>query len=335
VIGLTGTNGKTTTKELICSVLKQKYNVTATAGNMNNHIGVPVTLLAADSLTEILIVEMGANHPGEIAFLCNLAKPDHGLITNIGKAHLEGFGSYEGVIQTKNELFEWIKKSNGKLFINEDDELLKQLAAGYPAMTYGTNYCADVYGVDAYRERYLSVLWQAGGSNNNTIHSQLTGTYNLYNILAAISIGISFGLDAGQIKSGIESYVPDNMRSQWIGTKDNVLFLDAYNANPSSMKAAIENFAKMEGDDKVLLLGAMMELGGESIAEHIAIVDLIDQYHWRAVVLVGGDFKHISHRYLYFQQALEVKEWLQLQAYLGVKLLVKGSRSMQMEKVLE
>ena len=333
-IAITGSNGKTTTKELVYEVLASTYNTYTTKGNLNNHIGIPLTILAVKKDAELAVIEMGANHQNEIAGYCQYTMPTHGIITNCGKAHLEGFGGEMGVMKGKGELFDYLKLHGGTAFIMNDYAYLKQLSEGISAIkTYGTEN-AEITGLADNSGHFLQVEMTIGTSIKK-IKTNLVGEYNLPNVLVAVAVGKYFNVADESIQKALENYTPSNSRSQLIEKDGNQIILDAYNANPSSMKAAIENFAKMEGDDKVLLLGAMMELGGESIAEHIAIVDLIDQYHWKAVVLVGGDFKHISHRYLYFQQAQEVKEWLQLQAYLGVKLLVKGSRSMQMEKVLE
>ena len=333
-IAITGSNGKTTTKELVYEVLASTYKTYTTKGNLNNHIGIPLTILAVKKDAELAVIEMGANHQNEIAGYCQYTMPTHGIITNCGKAHLEGFGGEMGVMKGKGELFDYLKLHGGTAFIMNDYAYLKQLSEGISAIkTYGTEN-AEITGVADNSGHFLQVEMTIGTSIKK-IKTNLVGEYNLPNVLVAVAVGKYFNVADEAIQKALENYTPSNSRSQLIEKNGNQIILDAYNANPSSMKAAIENFAKMEGDDKVLLLGAMMELGSESIAEHIAIVDLIDQYHWKAVVLVGGDFKHISHRYLYFQQAQEVKEWLQLQAYLGVKLLVKGSRSMQMEKVLE
>ena len=333
-IAITGSNGKTTTKELVYEVLASTYKTYTTKGNLNNHIGIPLTILAVKKDAELAVIEMGANHQNEIAGYCQYTMPTHGIITNCGKAHLEGFGGEMGVMKGKGELFDYLKLHGGTAFIMNDYAYLKQLSEGISAIkTYGTEN-AEITGVADNSGHFLQVEMTIGTSIKK-IKTNLVGEYNLPNVLVAVAVGKYFNVADESIQKALENYTPSNSRSQLIEKNGNQIILDAYNANPSSMKAAIENFAKMDGDDKVLLLGAMMELGSESIAEHIAIVDLIDQYHWKAVVLVGGDFKHISHRYLYFQQAQEVKEWLQLQAYLGVKLLVKGSRSLQMEKVLE
>jgi UDP-N-acetylmuramoyl-tripeptide--D-alanyl-D-alanine ligase len=337
VIGLTGTNGKTTTKELIHSVLKQKYRVVATSGNFNNHIGVPVTLLSAGKSTEILIVEMGANHPGEIEFLCRLARPTHGMITNIGKAHLEGFGSFEGVIRTKNELYESIRESGGKLFANKDDELLQELAGGYPAYTYGTSGDADIIGSADTRDRFLTVNWrERSRKGSHTANSHLTGGYNLHNILAAISFGVWFDLTPEQIGAGIESYVPDNMRSQWITTETNTLLLDAYNANPSSMELAVRHFASMKLPRSVAILGDMFELGVQSPAEHLKIIQLAEELGFDELFFTGPQFYNLASGYPYhfFPEVDGLKVYLDINPLTDSHILIKGSRGMQLEQLV-
>ena len=319
-IAITGSNGKTTTKELLHEVLASTYTTYSTKGNLNNHIGIPLTILAVKKDAAIAIIEMGANHQQEIAGYCQYTLPTHGIITNCGKAHLEGFGGEAGVIKGKGELFDYLKLSGGTAFIMNDYAYLKKMSEGISTIkTYGTE-TAEITGVVDKSGHFLQVV-MTNGTSIKKIKTNLVGEYNAVSDKA--------------IQNALEHYFPSNSRSQLIEKEGNQIILDAYNANPSSMKAAIENFASMGGDDKVLLLGAMMELGNESIAEHISMVDLIDQYRWKAVVLVGGDFKNVPHRYLYFQKVQEAKEWLQQQAYLGVKLLIKGSRSIQMEKVLE
>jgi len=337
VIGLTGTNGKTTTKELIHSVLKQKYATVATTGNYNNHIGVPITLLAADQHTEVLIVEMGANHPGEIAALCAIAQPDFGLITNIGRAHLEGFGSFEGVIQTKNELYRWIIDHQGTLFVNDDDLLLKSLVNDYPCYTYGTSKHAAISGQADHPDRYLSVTWQKQSDNQaQNLQSHLTGGYNLQNILAAVSVGTRFGLNPSQIREGIESYVPDNMRSQWIQTDKNVLFLDAYNANPSSMELALNNFASLQLPHAVVILGDMFELGSYSSEEHLKIIQLADRLGFEKVLLIGEHFSQFSSdfSFLFFKRLDQLKVYLTQNLIQESNILIKGSRGMKLEQVV-
>ncbi|MFA6126059.1 MAG: UDP-N-acetylmuramoyl-tripeptide--D-alanyl-D-alanine ligase [Bacteroidales bacterium] len=337
VIGLTGTNGKTTTKELVHSVLKQKFNTVATAGNLNNHIGVPVTVLSTRQDTEILIVEMGANHPGEIDFLCNICRPTIGLVTNIGIAHLEGFGSFEGVIQTKTELYRWINHIGGKLFYNVDDPLLKELVGSYAGISYGSGPGAQVIGQPSTSERFLSLQCKTNAhAQFFDIRSHLTGSYNLYNILAAAAIGSYFGVSDEQIKTGIESYVPDNMRSQWIQTGKNVLFLDAYNANPSSMSLALENFASLKMPHSIAILGDMFELGQHAPAEHLKIIKQAGQLDLDRVLFAGEQFyQHaVGFPDLFFENINGLKSYLAQDQIENCNILIKGSRGMQLEQLV-
>jgi UDP-N-acetylmuramoyl-tripeptide--D-alanyl-D-alanine ligase len=332
-IAITGSNGKTTTKELIHSVLSATYKTYTTKGNLNNHIGIPLTILAVQKDAEIAVIEMGANHQKEIESYCHYTLPTHGLITNCGKAHLEGFGGIEGVKKGKGELFDYLKAHNGTAFIMNDYGYLQQMSKGVAHIkTYGTAN-AEITGTVAGSSEFLEVQITYGAAIKN-IKTHLVGAYNLPNILAAVTLGKYFNVADEKIKTTLESYIPTNSRSQLIEKDGNKIILDAYNANPSSMKAAIENFAKMEAQNKILLLGGMMEMGEESLAEHKALVGLISNYQWHQVVLVGGDFNNISHPYIYFNNSTEAKEWLQQQHFKNVTMLIKGSRSMQMEKVL-
>ncbi len=333
-IAITGSNGKTTTKELVSEVLASSFKTYTTRGNLNNHIGVPLTLLSIRKDAEMAVIEMGANHQKEIEGYCRYTMPTHGLITNAGKAHLEGFGGVEGVRKGKGELFDYLRTHDGTAFIMNDYEYLQTMSAGIPHIqTYGTTN-AMVTGIATQSGSLLNVQ-MTGGTEIKEIKTNLVGEYNLPNVLAAVAVGKFFHVADDAIKNALENYVPSNSRSQLIEKDSNQVILDAYNANPTSMKAAIENFAKMAGGDKVLLLGGMMELGAESVAEHEGVIKLIDQYPWKSVVLVGGDFEQLSHRYQFFPNALEAKKWLQAQHFQHTQLLVKGSRSMQMEKVLE
>lgn len=333
-IAITGSNGKTTTKELIHAVLSQKYKTYTTEGNLNNHIGIPLTLLKIKKDAEIAIVEMGANHIGEIAGYCLYTRPTHGLITNCGKAHLEGFGGVEGVRKGKGELFDYLRAYGGSAFVMWDYDYLQQMSRGIrEVFTYGTNH-ADITGVTEESATYLKVVITKGHSAGS-IQTQLTGNYNLPNVLAAVCLGSYFGVDASTIKKGIENYSPSNSRSQLIHTESNTIVLDAYNANPSSMKLAIENFIRFPANDKVLLLGGMAELGSESIAEHEQILKLIGKNKWKDVVLVGGDFLNIKHPYTNFTNASEAADWISSRSFNNTAFLVKGSRSMQMEKAIQ
>ncbi len=332
-IAITGSNGKTTTKELVHEVLSTTYRTYTTEGNLNNHIGIPLTILKVKADAEIAVIEMGANHRKEIESYCTYTLPTHGLITNCGKAHLEGFGGVEGVRKGKGELFDFLRMHKGTAFIMNDYDYLQQMSAGIATIhTYGTKD-ADITGEVKNSSGFLSVKI-TGGAAIDTIQTQLVGEYNLPNILSAVAIGKYFSVADSTIQSALEQYTPSNSRSQLIVKDSNTFILDAYNANPTSMKAAIENFAKMKGDNKILLLGGMMELGNESVFEHQSIIQLIDQYKWTAVVLVGGDYGKVMHQYINLQNAVQAKEWFMQQRFVNTQVLVKGSRSMQMEKVL-
>ena len=334
VIAVTGSNGKTTTKELVHEVLSTTYKTYTTGGNLNNHIGIPLTILKIRKDAEMAVIEMGANHLNEIASYCEYTLPTHGIITNCGKAHLDGFGGEEGVRKGKGELFDYLRSAKGMAFIMNDYPYLVEMATGIPEiMTYGTQD-ADLTGIVNNSSGFLEIVITKGSSIGE-IKTQMIGDYNLPNILAAITVGKYFHIEEDKIKQALENYFPSNSRSQLIQQGTNKIILDAYNANPSSMKAAIENFAKMEGEDKVLMLGGMMELGNETMIEHAAIIDLIGEYQWKAVILVGSDFNQSKHPYVYFDTAEGAKEWLKEQQYTNTQILVKGSRSMQMEKVLE
>ena len=333
-IAITGSNGKTTTKELIHAVLSEKYKTYTTEGNLNNHIGIPLTLLKIKKDAEIAILEMGANHVGEIAGYCLYARPTHGLITNSGKAHLEGFGGIEGVRKGKGELFDYLRAYGGSAFVMWDYDYLQKMSKGIrEVFSYGTNH-ADITGITEEATPYLKVRITKGKSAGS-IQTRLIGNYNLSNVLAAVCLGNYFKVDPAAIKKGIENYTPSNSRSQLIHAGTNIIVLDAYNANPSSMKLAIENFIQFPVTDKVLLLGGMAELGSDSIEEHEHIIKQIGTGKWKEVVLVGGDFLKIKHPYLSFTNAEEAAKWLVSQAFNNTAFLVKGSRSMQMEKTVE
>ncbi len=332
-LAITGSNGKTTTKELVHAVLSTAYKTYTTEGNLNNHIGVPLTLLRVGRDAEMAVIEMGANHQREIAGYCAYAQPTHGIITNSGKAHLEGFGGIEGVRKGKGELFDWLRAHNGTAFIMADYDYLHDMSKGIPSIfSYGTKD-ADITAIAEKSEPFLTVR-VTKGPVTGTLHTQLVGKYNLPNVLAAVAAGSYFGVPGEKIKQAIEGYTPSNSRSQLIEQGSNRVVLDAYNANPSSMKAAIENFAQLDAPAKVLMLGGMAELGEESLQEHQAIINLIGQYPWTQVVLVGGDFLRIHHPYTRFNNAAEAGEWFRQQAFEHTAILIKGSRSMQMEKVL-
>jgi len=333
-IAITGSNGKTTTKELIHAVLSEKYKTYTTEGNLNNHIGIPLTILKIKKDAQIAIVEMGANHLGEIAGYCVYTRPTHGLITNVGKAHLEGFGGPEGVRKGKGELFDYLRAYGGSAFVMWDYEYLQQMSKGIGEVySYGTNH-ADITGIAEHASPFLKVRITKG-SLAGTIQTRLTGDYNLPNVLAAVCLGSFFKVDPASIRKGIEEYEPSNSRSQLIQKGNNLIVLDAYNANPSSMKLAIENFVHFQAGDKILLLGGMMELGPDSLAEHQQIIQQIGKNKWKNVVLVGGDFLKIPNPYLSFSNAEEASNWVASQIFDNTAFLVKGSRSMQMEKTIQ
>jgi len=332
-IAITGSNGKTTTKELVSTVLASHFKTYTTEGNLNNHIGIPITLLQVQQDAEIAVIEMGANHQKEIEGYCVYTQPTHGIITNCGKAHLEGFGGIEGVRKGKGELFDYIRTHNGTVFAYDDYDYLHEMSKGIQHIEwYGTKN-GTVAGHVLQSEPFLEVVI-AKGTFLSLIKTQLVGDYNLPNVLCAVAVGEHFNVPDEKIKSAIENYIPSNSRSQLIEKGTNKIILDAYNANPSSMKLAIENFAKLHADKKILMLGGMMELGDESIQEHKNIASLIDSHQWDAVVLVGGDFGKIDHGYTFFNNSTEAAMWLQQQHIENTYLLVKGSRSMAMEKVL-
>ena len=356
-IAITGSNGKTTTKELVHATLASTYTTYTTQGNLNNHIGIPLTILSVGKDAQFAVIEMGANHQKEIEAYCRYTLPTHGIITNVGKAHLEGFGGPEGVKKGKGELYDFLRSAQvpaidsaaaaGTAFVLRDSADLMQMSRGIQHLiTYGT-HDADITGGIALSEALLKVDITRGAATG-PIQTQLVGDYNLPNVLVAVAVGKHFGVSDTAIRQAIEQYAPSNSRSQLIERDGLHIILDAYNANPSSMRAAIENFARMaipsdrqrpsdlaaSPTSKVLILGAMAELGPESLAEHQAIIDLIGQYPWQQVVLVGGDFRHLSHPYLSFANSKEAGRWL---AGVGLKdsyLLIKGSRSMKMEEVL-
>ena len=325
-IAITGSNGKTTTKELVHAVLSAQFKTYTTYGNLNNHIGVPLTLLNIKDDAQMAVIEMGANHKGEIASYCAYTRPTHGMITNVGKAHLEGFGGYEGVKKGKGELYDFLRASNGTAFVMWDYDYLREMSEGIKnIIKYGSSNSAIVES-----EPFLKIK-----IDDQIISTQLVGSYNYPNVVAAATIGKHFGISFEKIKAALEAYAPSNSRSQLIEKESNKIILDAYNANPSSMRAAIENFEKIHAENKILILGAMAELGEESLYEHEEIVKLLNKHQWREVVLVGGDFLKIKTPYTTFDNSLKAKDWYRSQKFENAYLLVKGSRSMQMEKVLE
>lgn len=337
VIGITGTNGKTTTKELVNAVLRRKYNVLCTQGNFNNHIGVPLTLLGLNKEHEIAIIEMGANHPGEIDFLCRIANPTYGLITNVGKAHLEGFGSFEGVIKTKSELYRHIEKNHGTIFVNPANSFLTSVLEDNKArIVQYPSHIALIKG-----QTMLKYKWSRG-----LVETHLCGDYNFENLMAAITVGMHFMVSEDTIHQAISEYVPTNNRSQIVQTATNTLIVDTYNANPTSMTASINNFSNMICSNmKIAILGDMLELGAESVAEHRTIIEKLRNSCLNHVILVGPEFgkaleivddnyekaKLFEH---YATRAL-LEEQLQRKNLTNVTILIKGSHGMALEKLVE
>jgi UDP-N-acetylmuramoyl-tripeptide--D-alanyl-D-alanine ligase len=294
VIGITGSNGKTTTKELMHAVLSKRYNVLSTIGNLNNHLGVPFTLLRLKSKHEIAIIEMGANGFKDIEELCAIAEPTHGIITNIGKAHLEGFGDFEGVLKTKRELYEAIERVSGKVVINSDDGILiKALPLSIESLDYGTSIKSSIFGGLLSLSPYVNMKWETKTYRSEDIHTQMVGKYNFYNYLAAIAFGVLFEVKNEQISAAIKEYTPTNNRSQVQKTEFNTLIMDCYNANPTSMRSALDSFAMIDHKDKLFVIGDMKELGSESELEHRAIISLIDSLGLTGYT-VGTSFAKIS-----------------------------------------
>lgn len=334
-LAITGSNGKTTTKELIHAVLSSSFRTYTTEGNLNNHIGIPLTILKIQADAQLAVIEMGANHLKEIENYCVYAQPTHGIITNCGKAHLEGFGGIEGVRKGKGELYDYLRNNKGTAYVMWDYEYLREMSKGISGVIkYGTTDQSHIIGKVLKNDPLLEVEIVQGLDEKN-IQTNLVGEYNLPNILAAVTVGKYFNVAEKDIKKAIENYTPSNSRSQLVEKGTNKIILDAYNANPSSMKLAIENFSGIQADNKVLMLGGMAELGKASLEEHKDIVGLLKKYNWKNVVLVGGDFLKFEHPYIKFKYVSEAKAWLQKQSFENTYLLIKGSRSIQMEKVLD
>lgn len=329
IIGITGTNGKTTTKELVASVLSQKYNIIYTQGNFNNHLGVPLTLLQIKPETEIAVVEMGANHPKEIELLCSLAQPNFGIITNIGKAHIEGFGSFEGVVKTKNELYDYLRNTNGKVFLNNDNPLLKELAHDLTYVSYGKDDSANYNAAILSSNPYLSIKW-----NGMEINTNLVGDYNFENVMAAITVGCCFNIEQELIIKALENYSPTNNRSQFIKTEKNEVVMDAYNANPVSMSNSVRNFRNISDDNHLLILGDMKELGNESMNEHQEILNLVKELGFNNVILVGSEFNKINSGFISFLNVEELISHINNNEIHGKKILIKGSHSIHLEKII-
>lgn len=333
-IAITGSNGKTTTKELIAAVLKTQFVTYATEGNLNNHIGVPLTLLRIKKDAEMAVIEMGANHQKEIESYCHIALPSHALITNVGKAHIEGFGGEEGVRKGKGELYDFIRQNNGTIFRNTDLPYLKDMANGAAKqVTYGSAD-ADYIGKPVMDGVMLNVA-VLNKDKEALLRTNLVGEYNAPNVMAAVAIGLHFGISIDKIKQAIEAYNPDNSRSQWLEAGTNKIILDAYNANPTSMRAAIINFSRTDLTNKVLWLGGMKEMGAAEEQEHKELVKLVDEYQWADVILVGKEFAGISGSHLRFDTSAEAAGYVQQHMPQQAAILIKGSRGSKMELMLE
>lgn len=346
IIGITGSNGKTTTKELLAAVLNKKYHTYFTKGNLNNHIGVPLSLLSINKKHEIAIIEMGANHQQEIEFLCNLAEPNYGLITNIGKAHLEGFGGVEGIIKGKGELYDYIQKSKGTIFLNVDSEVLKNMAKTreLSAITYGKHLQANLEGSLESSNPFISFVWNwsfdgIATKSDNPITSQLFGSYNYDNLLAAVCVGNYFEVDEEHINQALSGYQSEMNRSQILEKNGNTIYLDAYNANPTSMKAALESFAQLKTDKKkLLILGDMFELGEASFNEHHEILNILNNLNLTNACLVGKHFyehKKNFSQFQFFEDRESLIKSRKIEALQNFAILIKGSRGVALEKLLD
>ena len=332
ILGITGSNGKTTSKELCLQVLKKKYNTMATSGNLNNHIGVPLSILSITSDTEIAIIEMGANHINEIEFLCGIAEPDYGVITNVGKAHLEGFGSIEGVLKAKTELYQYLATKNAPVFVKDNDyKLIDKIPDECRIIRFGelknSNHIVQYNGA----QPFVKVLL-----NEIQIKSQLIGDYNFDNIALSIAVGMEFGVESIDIKEGIESYVSSNNRSQIKKTNTNTILLDAYNSNPMSLKKAIQNLENIKHKNKIMILGDMFELGEQTTIEHKKIIDQCLKSGVSNVFLVGKIFNAINNtNYTSFDNILDLITLLKTQSIEDAFVLIKGSRGMKLEQVVD
>ena len=332
IVGVTGTNGKTTTKELLAAVLGEKYNVLYTEGNFNNHIGVPKTLLRLKPEHEMAVIEMGANHPGEIKTLVNIVEPDYGLITNVGKAHLAGFGSFEGVIRTKGELYDYLRDHGGKVFINSGDPILSEIAGSLVRIKYGISDVADaeVNGEVTVCDPYLNFRWRHEDGPWHNVSTHIIGSYNIMNMLAAACVGLYFEVKPEQVDHALATYVPKNNRSELEITTHNSLIIDAYNANPTSMNAALTNFRDMKADNKMVILGDMGELGAVSNEEHQKVVDFLKDSGLDEVWLVGKEFGRTVCPFRKFNDVEEVKQAIAAHRPEGRCILIKGSNSMHL-----
>ena len=334
IIGITGTNGKTTTKELLAAVLSTKFNLLYTEGNFNNHIGVPLTLLRLTHDHEMAVIEMGASHPGDIKELVDIVHPNYGIITNVGRAHLEGFGSFEGVIRTKGELYDYIRRSKGKIFIKKENEYLQSIAKGIEQITYGNGDDAFASGQVVSCDPFLVFNWKQQGKLH-TVETHMIGSYNLDNVLAAVAVGRFFKIPAERISRAIAAYEPTNNRSQFKKTDNNELIIDAYNANPSSMKVALDNFITMPVQPKAIILGDMRELGPTSDELHAEVVEQIKKGQFDKVFLCGEHFSKVGKEFSPSAPREEVVEELRKQPLKGYHILIKGSHSMGLEKLVD
>lgn len=336
-IAITGSNGKTTTKELIHCVLSTKYKTHTTKGNLNNHIGIPLTLLQIKKGTEIAVIEMGANHLGEIKGYCRYVQPTIGIITNCGKAHLEGFGSELGVRKAKGELYDYLRANQGKVIAFDDYPYLHEMVRGIEQVIwYGTkqgNLTGNAFQIDPYLQVEFST--ENEKYKQELLKTNLVGGYNLPNVLCAVAVGIYFDVPLVDIRSSLEGYLPSNSRSQLVYRGSNEIILDAYNANPTSMRFAIENMIVNHAENKILILGAMKELGEASIREHQQIIEFIDEYLWKMVILIGAEFQKFANSHTWFENVQSAKTWFWNQQYENCLILIKGSRSVALEQLLE
>lgn len=333
ILAITGTNGKTTTKELVATILAQKYRVAATKGNLNNHIGVPLTLLRMNNTIDYGIVELGASSVGEIAELCEICAPNYGIITNVGKAHLKGFGSFENIQIAKAELYRYLESNKGVVFLNRDNQLLKKMIGSYSYIDYGTSPDCYCHGNITNKEMYVGIKWTCQ-NNSGQAYTNLIGAYNFENILAAVTIANFFNVASSLIDKTLSTFLPRNNRSQLVRGMRNILIMDLYNANPTSMKAAIDNFNNYPDTKKALILGDMLELGDGSDYEHENILKLISTSEYSEVYLVGNNFAMFKEKYpfSYFNNAKELSNYFLKHPLCGRTVLIKGSRGMQLEK---
>ncbi len=338
IIGITGSNGKTTTKELTAHLLSQTYNILYTAGNLNNHIGVPLTLLKLKQEHQMAIIEMGANHPGDIQELCDIAKPNYGIISNIGKAHLLGFKNIEGVIETKTALYKSVNKNHGTLFVNKDDAILiNNLPNNVKTLFYSgkNDQNADIVGNLDKLTPFIHLSWKSSSYSSPTIETQIIGEYNFYNLLAAITVAAYFKVDEKSINTGIETYKNENNRSQLQSTENNELIMDAYNANPSSMKSAITSFAKVERENKMMILGDMFELGEESYKEHEQICSLANSTRIPTYFIGENFYKHQGSSDYFFSTKEAFITHLKAHKTINHFILLKGSRGIALESLID